>query len=232
MIKDKKVIAISLARGGSKRVPNKNIIEICDKPMIQYTIEEAKKSKYIDEYIVSSDSDDILDVAKKLDCKIYKRKNVLDTQTSAEGLIETITNVYGSNIINSEPFILVELMVTNPLKTYEDIDNTIEKIFNGNCSVSVIRIFDHHPSRIKMIENGYLEDFWPEEPESRRQDLIPPAYVRNGSIYVMWWNDLFMNNQRLCGKIVPYIMSNENTINIDEPEDLELAKILIQKRLK
>jgi len=231
MIQNKKVIAVTLARGGSKRIPNKNIVDICGKPLIQYTIDEVKKSKYIDTYIISSDSDKILSLAQSLNCITYKRDNVSDKQTSSDGLIDTIINKCGINVSDKQTsFIVVEIMATNPLKTVEDIDGTIEKFFDGDSAVSVVRILDNHPSRVKMIKNGYLENFWPEVPESRRQDLTPEAYVRNGSIYVMWWRNLVSTRRRLGKKIAPYIMSEERTINIDEPIDLELARILIEKK--
>ena len=73
-------------------------------------------------------------------------------------------------------------MCTNPLKRVKDIDNCIEELVNSkniDSVVSVVRIWDNHPSRVKYIENGLLKDFYPEIPESRRQDLTPPAYVRN-----------------------------------------------------
>ena len=230
MINDKKVIAVTLARGGSKRVPNKNIEMIVGKTLIEYTIEEVKKSKYVDYYIISTDSDAIANAAKKNMCNVIYRKDVDDTQTSAEGLIKTLMVYQFDENEISDDTIIVEIMPTNPLKTVEDIDRTIEKIFDGDSSVSVVRIWDHHPSRVKRIKNGYLEDFWPEVPESRRQDLDPPAYVRNGSIYVMWYVNLLINETRLCGKIVPYIMPEDRTINIDEPIDLELAKLIISRK--
>ena len=70
-------------------------------------------------------------------------------------------------------------------------------------------------------------DFYPEIPESRRQDLTPPAYVRNGSIYAMTYKQITENKMRLGKDTRPYIMSEERTINIDEPIDLELARLLV-----
>ena len=75
-----------------------------------------------------------------------------------------------------------------------------------------------------------VKDFYPEVKESRRQDLSPPAYVRNGSIYATTRETLLKTKIRLGGIVRPYIMSEENTINIDEPIDLELAKIILEGR--
>jgi len=123
-------------------------------------------------------------------------------------------------------------MCTNPLKSVEDIDGVIEKLdeTKADSVVSVVRIWDNHPSRVKYIEGDKLIDFYPEIPESRRQDLTPPAYVRNGSIYAMTFEQLKIKQQRLGEDTRPYIMPEERTINIDEPKDLELAKLMILKQ--
>ena len=232
MIDGKKVLAITLARGGSKRVPQKNKKIINSKPLIQYTIDEIKSSKYIDKYIVASDDEDILKIANDLEVGIYRRNLVSDTQTTSEGLIEVIDYEMELESWKFDFDIIVEVMCTNPLKTVEDIDGTIEKILEGDSAVSVIRVWDQHPSRIKFIEDGVLKDVYPEIPESRRQDLFPAAYMRNGSIYVMYTKDLIENEKRLSGKIIPFVMSQENTINIDEPIDFIVADQLLKQRCK
>lgn len=229
MILDKRVLAITLARGGSKRVPKKNIALINNKPLLQYTIEEVKQSKYIDNYIISTEDDEIIDVCKKLNVKYHIRPDELaqDTTTSASAINDVLQTYNDYDII-------VEVMCTNPLKRVKDIDNCIEKLINSDNNidsvVSVVRIWDNHPSRVKYIENGILKDFYPEIPESRRQDLTPSAYVRNGSIYVFWLNTFIKYNTRLGKNIKPYVMPQERTINIDEKEDLIMAQILIEKR--
>lgn len=233
MFRDKKVLAITLARGGSKRVPGKNKALIDGDPLIAYTIKEAKKSKYIDHYVVSTDDQDIYKYCqsndKNITCDVVTRENVSDTQTSAQGLIETI-NIIKKNTQSFDFDVIVEIMCTNPLKTVNDIDSTIEQIVNGDSAVSVSRIWDNHPSRVKYIEDGKLKDFYPEIPESRRQDLTPSAYVRNGSVYVMYTKNLLNSLTRLYGDISPYIMDEKNTINIDEQIDLILAEQLLKQQ--
>ena len=223
MIGNKSILAITLARGGSKRVPNKNIADINGKPLIQYTIDEVKKSKYIDDYIVSTDSIDIHNVCKNLNVKSFDREPASDTQTTADGLLEVIENQKKYDYI-------VEIMCTNPLKTVDDIDRVIKKLDDTNADsiVSVVRIWDNHPSRVKYIEFDRLVDFYPEIPESRRQDLSPAAYVRNGSIYAMTYEQILNNKIRLGNDTRPYVMPENRTINIDEKIDLELARIMLK----
>ena len=230
MQKQHKILAITLARGGSKRVPKKNITQINNKPLLQYTVDEVKQSKYIDKYIISTDDEEIINVCKTLNVDYHIRPIELaqDTTSSASS-INNVLEVYNKN---NEYDIIVEIMCTNPLKNVKDIDGCIEKLINADistdCVVSVVRLWDNHPSRVKFIENDQLNDFYPEIPESRRQDLHPPAYARNGSIYAFWTKTIINYNNRL-GKICrPYIMPEERTINIDEPIDLELAKLLMK----
>jgi CMP-N,N'-diacetyllegionaminic acid synthase len=228
MINNKKILAVTLARGGSVTIKKKNIVNICGKPLLQYTTEEVKKSKYIDRYIVSTDDDDIKEVCNSLNVEYYNRSDEFAqaTSKSADSLIEVINGI-------EEKFdYIVEIFCTNPLKTVEDIDGCIEKIENTDADsvVAVVRIWDHHPSRAKYVEDDLLKDFYPEPVESRRQDLTPPAYVRNGSIYITPVNRLLKYRDRLTGILRPYIMKEEKTVNIDEPIDLEMARILLQER--
>tara|TARA_Y100000310_G_scaffold287940_1_gene313186 strand:+ start:303 stop:986 length:684 start_codon:yes stop_codon:yes gene_type:complete len=225
MINGKSVLAITLARGGSKGVPKKNITDLNGKPLLQYTIDEAKKSKYIDHYIVSTDDIEIENVCRDLNTTYFQRENATDVQTSADGLWEVV-------MCHNRYDYIIEIMATNPLKTVEDIDGVIEKIdtTGADSVVSVVRIWDNHPSRVKYIRDDKLMDFFPEVPESRRQDLMPEAYVRNGSIYAMTYEQLKIKQQRSGKNNRPYIMPEERTINIDEPIDLKLAELLMFER--
>ena len=223
MINGKTVMGITLARGGSKRVPRKNVIDVNGKPLIQYTIDEVKKSEYIDHYIVSTDDEDIKNLCRELEQTYFDRSPADDTQKSSDGLLEVLKTM-------DKPDYIVEIMCTNPLKIVEDIDGVIKKLdMMGVDSVcSVVRVWDYHPSRVKFIKGNRMIDVYPEKLESRRQDLRPPAYIRNGSIYAMTWEQITVKGSRYDKNTVPYIMPEERTINIDEPIDLELARILLR----
>ena len=227
MINNKKILAITLARGGSRRVPKKNIADINGKPLLSYTIDETSKSKYIDKYVVSTDDPDIAGVALASSVEVHDRSpaQAQDTSTSADALTAVVTE--GGY---QDYDYLIEIMATNPLKTVEDIDGVIEKLeqTGADSVVSVVRIWDHHPSRVKYIEDDRLVDFYPEIPESRRQDLTPAAYVRNGSVYATTMSSFLEHKIRLGPDTHPYVMDESKTINIDEPIDLELARLLLK----
>ena len=122
---------------------------------------------------------------------------------------------------------VVELMATNPLKIKEDIVNCIKLAIDANhhSVVAVNELSDHHPSRIKYLENGKLKPFYKEVPESRRQDLSPTAYIRSGSIYVTSCDFLRQQKSRYSeDDTLAYVIPNERVINIDDPIDLEIAR--------
>ena len=227
MIGKKNILAITLARGDSRGISKKNIVGINNKPLLQYTTDEIVKSKYIDDYVVSTDSDEIEEVCNNLNVNVFRRKKASDTQTTAKGLLEVLDYYEKYDYV-------VEVMCTNPLKTVEDIDGVIEKLneTGADSVVSVVRVWDNHPLRIKYIENDRLMNFYgnenPDIPNARRQDLTPPAYVRNGSIYAMTYKQIVNKKLRIGKDVRPYIMSADRTINIDEPRDLELAKIILK----
>ncbi len=234
MIGQKKILAITLARGGSKSVPKKNIKKILGKPLIAYTIEEVLKSKYIDDYIISTDSEDIAKVSIKYGAKVpfYRPKNIsTDKAAPQDALYHGLTKY--EKIVKLEFDYILEIMCTNPLKNVTDIDKCIEKLHRtkSDTVISVQRLYDHHPIRIKKIENGLIKDFiFPENERLRRQDLRPKAFIRNGSIYAMTRATLFKHKSKI-GKISrPYIMPDERSINIDEKVDFILAENLIKNR--
>jgi CMP-N-acetylneuraminic acid synthetase len=226
MIGKKRVLGITLARGGSKTIRKKNIISVCGKPLLHYTVVEAHKSSFIDTYVVSSDDEEILNIAKALGALTHKRscETSTDTATSASALKEVLSDYSGYDVV-------VELMCTNPLKIVDDIDGCIN-IFEKNdakSAVSVMQIFDHHPSRVKYIVDNRLIDFFPEIPESRRQDLSPPAFVRNGSIYVFRPQNVLLYDCRLIEPYA-YVMPTERCVNIDEQRDLIYAEQMVRNR--
>ena len=233
MISNKNVLAITLARGGSKSIYKKNIALLKNKPLISYTINAALDSKYIDEYIISTDDKEIADVAENLGATIpFLRPENLssDTASSADALIHAV-NAY-EEITKKKYDYIIELMCTNPFKSGEMIDDiisTLDRNEKADAVITVERLLDHHPARIKKIENGYIRDFCVEEElESRRQDLKPEAYIRNGNIYALR-RDLLMTQKARYGTnfCVPYYKENIPSANIDEPSDFYKAEYLL-----
>lgn len=227
MIGQHPVTAITLARGGSKRVPKKNMAFISGKPLIKYTIDHVRGAQFVDRHIVSSDDEEVLQYCELMGVETHRRsdKNSADTSTSADAIAEVIRD------LGIDSHYIVEVMCTNPLKSSADIDGAIAKLnaTQADSVVSVVRVWDHHPSRLKYIEDDRLMDFFPEVPESRRQDLTPPAYVRNGSIYAFTLASFVRTGRRLGDDVRPFVMDESRSINIDELIDLEVARIMIER---
>ena len=123
-------------------------------------------------------------------------------------------------------------MATNPLKSVKDINGIINILLKKNADsvIAVNQLFDHHPARIKKIVKGKIVDFAIKEKlESRRQDLKPNAYIRSGSIYAMSRRFVMNEKRYFSGKSFAYILPLKRTINIDDENDLLIAKLKLQK---
>ena len=236
MVKEKhkkiNIIGITLARGGSKSIKDKNITPILGKPLIEYTIREAHKSKFIRDYIVSTDSKKISNLCRKLKVEVpFLRPKSLSNDKASSVIALKHAVKFMENKMGIKYDYVVEIMCTNPLKNVRDIDNCIKKIIatKADSVIAVHQIEDHHPSRVKKIIQDKIVDFCiKEKPESRRQDLRPKAYVRSGSIYVLKRDYLMYKSKRYGSKNSrPYILPDKRAINIDTRQDLLLAEQLL-----
>tara|TARA_B100001989_G_C24505453_1_gene447284 strand:- start:475 stop:1173 length:699 start_codon:yes stop_codon:yes gene_type:complete len=230
-----RVLGITLARGGSKGIPRKNLAKLGGKHLIDFTIEEALKSKLITRYIVSTDDEEIANHSKSKGADVpFIRPTYLsrDTSTSAAALKHAV--LFCEEEENLKYDFVIELMCTNPFKTVLDIDNCIKQISQNNVDsvIGVSKLEEHHPARIKKIENGYIKDFVIPETSSRRQDLRPNAFIRNGSIYTIVRDRLINDEYRFGGdNSMAYIMKDPAHINIDTKWDLLLADLILKERM-
>ena len=223
------ILGVTLARGGSKGVPRKNIRLLKGLPLIGYTIKEALKSKYLDDYIVSTDDEEIMQVSQSLgaSCPFLRPQNLAEDDTSSvDALKHAVNFMEEKNNITYD--YVIELMCTNPLKTVDDIDQVIKKIIETEADsvIAVHELEDHHPIRIKKIVDDRIVDFClPEKPESRRQDLKPNAYIRSGSIYALKRDHLMIDGRRYGSfESRPYILPPERAINVDTEVDFITAE--------
>lgn len=230
---DKKILGITLARGGSKSVPKKNIKLLNGVPLIYYTISEALKSAYITDYVVSTDDNEIADVSREYGANVpFMRpaKFATDEASSASALQHAVMQM--EDIMGYEYDYIIELMVTNPLKIVVDIDECIRILHNFGCDsvIAMHMLEDHHPARIKKIVNGYIQDFCvPETNEARRQDLEPKAYIRSGSIYALTREHIMDKGMRYgSNNSRPYVLPPERVINIDTIDDFYLAEFKVK----
>ena len=230
MIANKKVLAMIPARGGSNGIKNKNIYPLCGKPLIAYSIESAKSSKYIDDVVVSTDSKAIAEVAKKYGASVpFLRPAELATDTSKS--IDAIIHAIKWFKDHGEMFdILILLQPTSPLRTVEEIDGALEKFIDKaeKPLVSISEV-DDNPIFMRTIrEDGSMEKLLDLPSTIRRQDM--KTYYRvNGSIYINKIIEL-NENSSLNDNIIPYIVKTENAVDIDESKDIFLAEWYLKQK--
>jgi len=229
-----KILGVTLARGGSKGVPGKNIRKIQDKPMLLWTTEEAAKSTLLKHYVVSSDDPEIRQVAVENGTEALVRPDELaqDDTPSIDALIHALDTMEVVNKVSYDA--VADIRCTNPLKTVEDIDGAIDKFIRARADIvcGVTKLEDHHPARIKRVFMGRLIDFSYPEPEGgNRQDLKPDAYIRNGSIYVVRTAALREGiHFQGTDQIFPWIMPLERSVNVDSELDFMVCSALLARR--
>ncbi len=224
-----KVIAIIPARGGSKGVPGKNLREVYGKPLIAWTIECALAARGLDRIVISSDDEAILAVARRYDGVLAHARpcNLAEDDTP-------IVPVIAHELVAAEsegfgPFdAILLLQPTAPMREPFHIEQAIAALSVGvNAVISVCAMHDMHPARMyKMREGGALSALMPEFEKSRRQD-IPPAYYRNGSIYLVRREAFERQGAVMAKPATGYEMADRFLLNIDEPRDMIVADALI-----
>lgn len=226
MLNGKTFLAVIPARGGSKRVPRKNVLDLAGKPLIAWSIEAGLKSKYIDKVIVTSDDDEILDIANKFGSDTIKRPDSLasDTATSIDAVKHTIQNTPAYDYI-------VLLQPTSPLRTAHHIDEAIERLEykNADAIVSVCEM-GHSPLWSNTLpKDGNMEGFLRDEIKNIRSQDLPIYYRLNGAIYIVKTDRLMAENTFIINEnIFSYVMDDTSSVDIDNELDFKLAKTVCE----
>ena len=223
-----RVLGIIPARGGSKGVPRKNIREVAGRPLIAYTVDAALASRLLTRCIVSTDDQETADISASLRCEVMKRPiELAQDETPTLDVVK-----YAFDVLESQgeffDFGLV-LQPTSPLRTGLDIDSALQALIQSDADsvVSVYQVSDHHPARMYRMENGRLVSFDEKFASARRQEL-PPVYHRNGAIYA--FRRSLLEQDTLMGQtILPYIMAEDRSLNIDTEYDLVLADLILSR---
>lgn len=219
-----KILALIPARGGSKGVPGKNIKPILGKPLMAYTIDAAKESKYIDRIVVSTEDEEIAKVAKDYGAEVVKRPEEFASDQSPMNPVMKHAVDWLAEHDNYNPDLLLLLHVTSPLRESRHIDEAIEKYINGDYDsmMSVIFLPVH---RFDLDENDHLV---PNQPRRNRQDRIP-TIIEDGAIYITDIN-LIKQGKIVGDKLGYYRIDPEVAIDINEPLDFLIAEQVLGKR--
>jgi len=228
MIHGKSILAIIPARGGSKGIPRKNICMLAGKPLIAWTIEEAKKSKYIDRLIVTSEDEEIIKVAKEWGCEVPFVRPVELAQDDTPG-IEPV--LHAVSVLPGYDYVVL-LQPTSPLRLADDIDGCIEVCLSSRAPscVSVTEV-DQHPYLMYEVDGtGYMSPFVHQEVvRFRRQDL-PPLYILNGAVYIAEQAFLWESRSFLSSLTKAYRMPKSRSFDIDDAVDLAACENLMSAK--
>lgn len=230
MYNNKRFLAIIPARSGSKGLPDKNIKEMNNKPLIAYTIEACIRAQVFDEILVSTDSIQYADIARKYGASIpFIRPQYLSSDTAATydvilhviHQLETLGRTY-------DYFML--LQPTSPLRDEKDILQSIEILFNNSAN-SVVSICEvEHPVQlmVKLNDKGRLDFCFNDKKQMRRQDSLQQFRI-NGAIYLCSIN-YFLKHKSFYGeRSYPYMMNKIASIDIDDMDQFEIAEALLKK---
>lgn len=221
----KRFLAIVPARGGSKRLPRKNMLELSGYPLIYWTIKAAKESRYIDEVVVTSDDDEILNFCSGFSVETIKRPDYLamDSSSTFDTLVHAI-----SKLNDTFDYILL-LQPTSPLRVAEHIDEAIELLVKkqSDAVISVCEV-EHSPLWANTLPaDGNMEEFIHSKIRNKRSQDLPVYYRLNGAIYICSIARLLDEKTLfISSNIYSYVMAQSASIDIDNLIDFKIASFL------
>mgnify|MGYP001587657407 CR=1 FL=1 len=226
-----KVLGIIPARGGSKGVPRKNLVQIAGEPLLAYAIRAGQESQRLTSLCVSTEDGEIGALAGSMGCSVVWRPQEL-----AEDSVPIVLAMEHALRVEEKDHgafdLIVLLQPTSPIRTGGDIDKATQIMLeepNADSLISVICVDDAHPGRMYHLKRGtWLEPLEPQAEQESRQDL-PKIYYRNGAIYACR-ADLLRGSGRLIGKRrLAFVMKAEWSINIDEAYEVAQADELVRR---
>lgn len=228
------VLCTICARGGSKGVKNKNIKELNGKPLIAYTIEQAKASGLFEHIVISTDSDDIANVAKTYGAEIFfKRSDEMASDTA--GKLDVIKDAFARSeaYYGKQYDYLVDLDATAPLRSVDDIKNSFAQFLKQNNDNLITAMPSRRSPYFNLVEvNHEGQVTLSKKLDSvivRRQDA-PKSYDMNASIYIWKRKTLLEEKEIFLEKTGLYVMPEERSIDIDTELDFEFVEFLMRKK--
>ncbi len=222
-------VAIIPARGGSKRLPRKNVLPIQGKPMLTYPVQTAQKSKMFDRIIVSTEDEEIKQVALEAGAEVFQRPEELARDRArVVQVCKHVLDVLGGQNIHPEFFCCI--YATAIFIIPEDIKNSFQ-LFNQEQSPDVVMgvsEFNLHPVQALEDKEGFLHPKWPEYLGVQSQ-FHPRLVASNGTLYWARTSCFEQNPSFYCKKLSGYTIPKQRAIDLDTQEDLELARLVAEK---
>jgi CMP-N-acetylneuraminic acid synthetase len=228
-----RILGIIPARGGSKGIKSKNLSKIKGRTLLEYAIRAARESQLLDRFIVSSDNQQIIRLAKRLKADApFKRPQHLSTDRASSAAVAIHALKYVEQHEKRKYDAVCLIQPTCPLRRSHDIDRAIKLLIHSKRIDSVVSVSDlsePHPRKLFKIKKGVLKPFlsyqWNEK--LRRQDL-ETLYFLNGAVYCTLRKVLLKRKSLWGRKTRPYLMPPERSVNVDRPKDLILARFFME----
>ena len=224
MIGERRVLALIPARGGSKGIPGKNIVELAGKPLIAWTIDAARASRHIDDVVLTTDDEAIAQVGRRFGASVpFMRPAALatDEASTMDVVFDALDRLPSFDIV-------VVLQPTSPMRTTADIDAALAMLSSAPSCVSLRPALDHPYLTFRIDDHEALMPFAAaaEGQSLRRQDL-PDAWCLNGAVYAAEIAWLRTHRSFISAQTVAYRMPAGRSIDIDTPADLRVAEALM-----
>jgi CMP-N,N'-diacetyllegionaminic acid synthase len=227
------ILCTICARGGSKGVKNKNIKELHGKPLLAYTIEQAKESGLFEHIVISTDSDDIANIAKQYGAEVFFKRSA-EMASDTAGKLDVIKDAF----IRSEEYYsktfdyLIDLDATAPLRDVDDIINSFNQFKENNNDNLITAMPSRRSPYFNLVEQDNKGKVYLSKKLSsaivRRQDA-PKSYDMNASIYI-WKRDSLLNeNSIFLENTGLYVMPEERSIDIDTELDYKFVEFLMKE---
>ena len=228
------IIALIPARGGSKGIPRKNIVEVNKKPLINYTIEVALKSKLIDRVIVSTDSEEIAEIAKAAGAEVpfIRPEELAQDNTPTYPVIKHAIEWLESND-DYKPDIIALLEPTFPIRNPEEVDDAIAQLRDDDGADSIRGVIEpfQTPYKSWKVEGNYLKPLMETDEKTcgKPRQSLPKVYWQNGFAFISKYRAIMEKGSIEGDNILPYVMPDVRFLDIDEKKDLELLRSKLEK---
>ena len=223
-------VALITARGGSKGIPGKNLVPVAGKPLIAWSVEAALGAATVDRVLVSTDDGRIADAGREAGAEVpFLRPGELARDDSAHVPVVLHALDWLRATEGDEPALLLLLQPTSPLRDAHDIDAAAGLLTADADAVVGVCPTHHHPLAAQRVAaGGLLERYVPAGPDYPRRQDMPPAYAINGAVY--WIRPAVLRVYRtfLPPRTFPYLMPPERSLDVDEPWDLRLVRLLME----
>lgn len=227
MFEGKTILALIPARGGSKGVPKKNIKSLCGHPLIAYTISAARKSKYVDAVVVTTDSEEIAETARRYGADVPFLRPAELADDASRSIDAACHAVAALKEMGRQYDVLVWLQPTSPLRRVEDIDQAIERYFShGELGLVSVCSVSENPVLIrKMDTSGVLHPLLMMSSTVRRQDM-PLFYHVDGAIYINKVSEISPETS-LNDNPIGFLMPKDHSVDIDSIDDFINAERIL-----